>query len=73
MNLEKKRKQECFQAECKYAENRCLVFHGANCIRLDGNRIPVQRSMGEVRMPTQKLSAMKPYFLAGLPELEGDL
>ena len=74
MNVDQRRKQECFQSNCKYAENRCLVYHGRNCIRLDGIRIPVQRSMGEVRVPIQKPSSMKPYFITGLEmEMEVDL
>ncbi|MHB1651635.1 MAG: hypothetical protein ACYCVD_04050 [Desulfitobacteriaceae bacterium] len=44
-NLEKQRKLECFQADCKYAEIYCLVYHGNGCAMLGGTKIPVQRDL----------------------------
>ncbi len=73
MTIDEKRKRECFAVDCKYAELACIVYHGNECIRLDGKRIPVQRSSMDYREPKQKPSNFKPWFMQGLPEMEVDL
>ncbi len=51
-NLQKRRKIECFRSDCKYFELYCLVFHGEECIRLSGRKIPVMRTLyREVKQP----------------------
>lgn len=72
MNLEKRRKLECFNAKCKFAEQRCIVFFGKDCVKLGGTKIPCQRIPDQFRPPTQKPMGFKPYFLSS-PLGEGEL
>lgn len=69
MNIEKRRRQQCFQSGCKYAENRCIVFHGKDCMKLGGKKIPVQRIPTEETLPNKR-PGFKPYFLSPLEGVE---
>ena len=61
---EKQRKLECIDSKCPYVEQRCIVFHGLSCIRLDGDKIPVQRIANDTKSsPAQRTNGMKPYFI----------
>lgn len=73
MNREKKRKTECINSKYKFLP-RCLVFQGYDCIKLDGNKIPVMNCVSEARViPIQKPSGFKSYFMEFVPEVEMDL
>ncbi|MDP4158181.1 MAG: hypothetical protein Q8911_00250 [Bacillota bacterium] len=63
MNVDKRRKAECFTFDCKYAETRCIVFHGNDCVKLGGNKIPVMRSLGNPKPKSEKPSLIKPKFV----------
>jgi len=73
MNMERKRKTECLNSDCKYLA-RCLVFHGDNCIKLDGDKIPVMCCVSEsMTIPIQNPSGFKPYFMEFVAEVEVEL
>lgn len=56
---------QCNQSGCQYFEH-CLIYHGNQCKRLDGDKIPRMRHPGEVRASSvqQLSSSFKPYFMA---------
>jgi len=63
MNVDRKSKNECIDSKCKYL-TRCLVFHGDDCVKLDGDKIPVMCCVSEARtIPIEKPSEFKPYFI----------
>ena len=51
MNVDRKRKNECIAADCRFAKDRCLVFYGKDCIRNGGTKIPVQSIATSQRIP----------------------
>ena len=65
MNREKQHKLECFQADCKYAELQCLSFHGNECKRLGGHRIPLMRNIDLKPRYDASSPTFKPYFMNG--------
>ena len=65
MNVERKRKLECLDADCGFTKERCLIFHGTNCIKNGGNRIPLQTSTPREIFPltVAAQTTFKPYFI----------
>ena len=57
-------KSQCFQSNCKYAELKCLSYHGTSCARLGGNKIPVFQTW-EREWPECDPLRVKPYFIDG--------
>ena len=53
MNIDKQRKNECLDAECGFTKNRCLIFHGRECVKLGGKRIPLQSATAKDRKPLE--------------------
>lgn len=72
MNIDRRRKFQCFQSKCKFYEQRCIVYYGYDCAKLGGNRIPIQRIPNEFREPTQEPTGFKPYFISP-SGVEGEL
>jgi len=60
----KRAKSQCFQSGCKFAELKCLSYHGQDCSRLGGNKIPVFQSW-EREWPEYDPLRVKPYFMDG--------
>jgi len=64
MTIEQERKLQCWKVNCQYYAKHCIVYHGYLCIKLGGNRIPCQRSLGHNHgYPTNTPNAMKPRFV----------
>ena len=72
MNVDKKRKKECIEADCGLDKSRCLVNYGLNCIRLGGVKIPVQSSAKDMNRPILAVTAMKPYFIVDSRAMDED-
>jgi hypothetical protein len=47
MSKESKRRQECLEIDCKHYELHCMSFHGRDCIKQGGRKIPLFRSLGD--------------------------
>ena len=60
----KLKKSQCFQSRCRFAELKCLSYHGSNCARLGGNKIPVFQTW-EREWPSVDPLKVKPYFVDG--------
>jgi len=60
----KLKKSQCFQFCCAYAELKCLSYHGQNCARLGGNKIPVFQARDR-EYPECDPLGFKPYFVDG--------
>jgi len=63
------RKAECSQFDCRHIF-RCVTFHGKNCIRQGGDKIPTQRAINQskgdranCRPFPRRRSLMQPYFI----------
>lgn len=67
VNLERKRKIECQNANCGFTKERCLVHYGKECIRNGGSRIPVQSATPSESFPLSipAQTTFKPYFIVG--------
>ncbi|MDA8221481.1 MAG: hypothetical protein M0Z35_07160 [Desulfitobacterium hafniense] len=65
MNLERKRKQECKDANCGLTKERCLKFLGKDCIKNGGTKIPLQSAtQGHVSaLMVEAQTTFKPYFI----------
>ncbi len=66
MNIDRKRKLECIDAQCGFTKERCLKFLGRECIKLGGTRFPLQSSSVSESFPLSvpaQTSRMKPYFI----------
>ena len=73
VKIDQRRKQECLNGKCGLDKSRCLVSYGKSCIKLEGTKIPVQGMPTERRRFPEHTTSFKPYFLSGIPELEGDI
>lgn len=79
VNIDKRRKIECLEAECYLDKTRCQVKYGKTCIRNGGTKIPIQSNTVSESFPltVQAQTTFKPYFIvdgkAIMDELEGDL
>ena len=60
----KLKQSQCFQSGCKFAELKCLSYHGEDCARLGGNKIPVFQ-VPEREWPSCDPLRVKPYFVDG--------
>ena len=60
----KLKKSHCFQSGCRFAELKCLSYHGQDCARLGGNKIPVFQTW-EREYPSCDPLRMKPFFMDG--------
>jgi len=69
-----KRRQECLWGDCGMNKGRCVVRYGNLCIKLGGNRIPVQTATIGDSFPlvVQAQTTFKPYFISNVDELEDD-
>lgn len=64
MNIEKQRKLECLDANCGFTKDRCLIYHGSNCVKLGGKRIPLQSAtVNHVVKVEAQTNGMKSYFI----------
>jgi hypothetical protein len=63
LNLERQRKDECQNADCKLDKTRCLVRYGSCRIRAGGTKIPVQCLPDERRSFQAQTTAMKGYWI----------
>jgi hypothetical protein len=65
VNLERKRKTECLEANCGLTKNRCLRFYGKDCIKNGGSKIPVQSATADESFPltVQAQTTFKAYFI----------
>lgn len=65
MNKEKERKIECKNADCGFTKERCLIFHGKECVKLGGKRIPLQSATANESVPlkVEAQTTFKPYFI----------
>ena len=46
ISKELQRKIDCFKYNCQYAKKHCIVYHGCDCVKLGGTKIPTHRSLG---------------------------
>ena len=65
MKIDQRRKLECISADCGFTKERCLIFYGKSCIKLGGNRIPLQTSTPSESFPLSvpAQTTFKPYFI----------
>lgn len=65
---EERKRRECWKSDCKYFELYCLIYHGEECIRLSGRKIPVMRTLyHEPRQPRESVKSgswKHAYFMA---------
>lgn len=64
MNIDKRRKIECLEAECYLDKTRCQVKYGKTCIRNGGTKIPIQSNTVSESFPLSvERTGFKPYFI----------
>lgn len=60
---------QCLFSGCKYLKLDCLKYHGDECKRIDGNKIPQMRLIEPEQRrqlqprPNVPVSTFKPYFM----------
>jgi hypothetical protein len=67
---DREKRLQCWRSACEYFEMRCIVYHGNECQRIEGNKIPrMRRITPEERDRRQRKSVIvpaitfKPYFI----------
>ena len=65
MNKDKQRKNECFNANCGFTKDRCLIYRGSECVKLGGKRISLQTATPNQSVPlrVEAQTTFKPYFM----------
>jgi hypothetical protein len=68
--LDREKRLQCWRSDCEYFETRCRSYHGNECQRIDGNKIPRMRLITpEERDKLQRKNVIvpaitfKPYFM----------
>jgi hypothetical protein len=60
---QKQKRSECFKENCQYMQKQCVRFHGYDCSRLGGNKIPTLMSLGYNTSIEGQGHSMKPKFV----------
>ncbi|WP_040411337.1 hypothetical protein [Desulfosporosinus sp. OT] len=70
-NLDREKRNQCWSSGCECFEMRCKAYHGKECKRLGGDRIPRMRlikpEMWVDKRPskiTPPSTRFKPYFMS---------